>query len=428
MSITTSQHNGLTMNQVVRDKNRLAYLEISSTVRAQHSPLSVAIRLIYASALLAGAGTLNRAEFIDAESKLGIKIHVIPSPNYISITLESIDDNLRGALKLLSLIIKSPTFSKSELKRIKIYIKNILELSKEDASLVSYNNFLRTTVTPNDRRYPFTMDEIIIAIDSVTQTHLHELHTKFRTNPWIATCGGSAESCTEINTFLSSIRHNHTEEIGLVHEKSLPSPLQRRVVTLESIAHKQNVEISIGNIVPLLRNDNDFLALSLGMSVLALPGGFAGRLMSIVREKEGLTYMIYGEIENTSIDDYGFWRIRTFFSPKDTKQGIKSTFREIENITRDGITHDELVHFKSILQTRAVLTNDSLIRKVREIQSVQKNGLTIDQYQDYLKRQQAVTVAEVNHAIQKYIDVKKLVISAAGPVRNIKADLNDFTA
>ncbi len=145
--------------------------------------------------------------------------------------------------------------------------------------------------------------------------------------------------------------------------------------------------------------------------------------MSIVREKEGLTYNIYGSIDGITLSEEGYWRIGTFFNPKDAACGITSTIREIARINKSGITEDELKRFKQILNTRYSLIEDSLLKKVRESHSLKVAGIDEAAYAGFKSAIQKLTVKEVNAAIAKYVRPDALIVSGAGPIQTCAKDI-----
>lgn len=91
---------------------------------------------------------------------------------------------------------------------------------------------------------------------------------------------------------------------------------------------------------------------ALKIAASALGGGFAGRLMKIVRDKMGLTYGIYA---GTRPDMFA---IQTSFAPQLLEQGIQATHKVIEE-WRHGITHKELeTHKQMLLGQREVKFDD----------------------------------------------------------------------
>ena len=425
MEIISHAQGGVQSMSVVREGEKFVLLELSLELNTPYTVRSEPLQLVYAEALLAGSGTLSRAAFLDALHTLGAHIGVSAGGDSIDIVMRTRTENLQKTLTLLKTIFSAPRFEEKELKRIKELLINNLQLAKEDARARAQANFVNVLVSKDDYRYSYDIDEIIAQIRTITKKDLLKFHAQLSQIPAHYVVGGNREDCARTERVVLSILKQNTKAAPVTNE---PHPLEHagRTVKLFDIAHKQNIEFAIGAPLPLLRSDSDYAACSFGMNVLALQGGFSGRLMSIVREKEGLTYSIYGRIESVTKHQYGYWKIGTFFSPKDAIQGITSTLRELTRIHEQGITEDELVRFKAILNTRFTLVEDSLIRKVGEAFMLMGVTMTPQEFEAYKKQVASLTVENVNTALRKYFNPKELVISGAGPIASVKAELLAF--
>ena len=427
METITKNHKGYEENVLIRDNERLATLALSIPIQNDHSAFIEALILIYGEALSAGAGTLTREQFLDAENKLGSHIQVNGDSKNIHIALTSLDTALPPTLKLIELMLLKPTFAQGEIKRIKELLTNSLILSKEDARARAYEGFVNALTRVEDSRYMFPLDTLIEQVKKITTKDLKKFHQTLWHSKWIFTAAGSKSSTQKIALSVRKIRGDISSELK---PSDTPVPFKehtKRTVCLLDIPHKQNIEFSIGNTLTLTRDDEDYTAFVFGMSVLALYGGFSGRLMSTVREKEGLTYSIYGQAEKVTKKEQGFWRIATFFSPKDAEKGITATLREITLIREKGITENELKRFKAIINTRSALVNDSLLKKVREVQGLRENDVSDTEYGAFKAKLQKMTAKEVHTALKKYIKLETLVISGAGPVQSVRKEMEKFT-
>jgi zinc protease len=195
---------------------------------------------------------------------------------------------------------------------------------------------------------------------------------------------------------------------------------------LHDVPGRQNIDFSIGLPIPITIHHPDFLPLSFGIAVLAKWGGFAGRLMSTVREKEGLTYGIYGRLESFHGDEQGFFRIMTFFAPDKAVHALTSTFREISKLYTSGITQKEFNAFQTILLTQQQLLNDSLGRLLGDLHSYHCHGFTIHEMHMHKAQLQHITRTEVNRAIKTYLNPKEMYVSGAGPVAGVQKDLEQW--
>src|SRR4029077_14581310 len=92
--------------------------------------------------------------------------------------------------------------------------------------------------------------------------------------------------------------------------------------------------------------DPDSLALRVATSILGRD--FTSRLMSTVRDQEGVTYGIRARIADDTFVS-GDWAITAAFSPQLLDQGIVSTRRELDKWWQTGVTAAELEARKTSL-------------------------------------------------------------------------------
>lgn len=415
----------LAKNTLIVKNERIAALYLTIAARTGYSAREHVLRLIYTQALLAGAGAYSREALQDALGLLGATIAISLDDADIDITVQTIDTSLKKTLAILDAVIREPHFADAEIARIQTYLTNNLRHAKENARAQADHVFSSAFFDPKDRRASYDVDTMLGIIPTITTDEVRSFHASLWNYAWHYTVGGSEETaalCEKVLERLSR-KEEHTRAEYTVLQTRTPKKVDVQVIDVPS---KQNIEFCIGGSFPFTRAHALYPACVFATYVLGLPGGFVGRLMSIVREKEGLTYGIYARIEDVTMQETGVWKISTFFAPKDAVQGVASTLREVRRMLLEGISEDELMRFKSIISTRYALIGDSLLRRVAERHNLSKIGMTEAQHADLKDALMKLTRKEVNAAIQTFLDPKAMVISAAGPVGTVRKKLLEF--
>ena len=424
MKIETRAYTNFEVATIEKDTPVVSIL-LTADCFSENTPHQVAVSMIYTDLLLSGAGQYSRDEFIYAINELGANISVSENEGRITIAVKTLAVNLKKTLNLLELMLKTPTFSVDESKRAIETTENALVLYKDDSRALAHDALSRTIYKKIDRHFSFTPEELILEIKSVTTSEIQSLHDQFMNTHWIFSVGGNTKAIRESLNLIEKLKKLRLA-IAPVLPMSAQETLKGRKLVLQSVNSKQNIDLSIGAPLPLTISDVDFPAFNFGLAVLGKWGGFAGRLMSTVREKEGLTYGIYAKTEEVTKTTTGYWRIMTFFAPKDTVKGVNSTLREIKKIHDDGITESELQRFKNILKTGEVLVYDSLAGTVGFVHGTMLSGIGFVEYKKYRERLYTCTRKEVNQALKKYLDPNQLIISAAGPVDKVAKELKNI--
>jgi zinc protease len=371
--------------------------------------------------LLSGTTSLSRDELMDKVNSLGSSVDVHFNDGVLTVEISGTEKNWKKTLAIVSDVLQNPTFTAKEIKRATKLAFNDLNDDKEDAKAIAQAAFENNFFTPTDRRAGVQITTLQSHLSKLTNKDIKQMFTRMYTKPWVTSVTGSESTCTSFAKLVTEL----TSSIEVVDNttRSKGAATTSAKLLLNDIPSKQNLDLNIGLLVDLKPGDLEFPALVFGISVLAKWGGFAGRLMSTVREKEGLTYGIYGKLAGYNTVDTGYFVIQTFFSPTQVTQGLQSTFREINKIYKHGITETEHISFKTIMETQTIMRNDSPISSIRVLHEFNKLGFTIEQMEAYETQLQSVSKKEVDAAIKKYLNPKLMVISAAGPTKQVEKEL-----
>lgn len=418
MKVTRKKTTYGTSTAVIRDDSTLLVAKLTTSYRLENTPKDIAVAMLYSELLLAGTKTKSKEEISNTLDLIGgsIAVNFIDgSPNYNLAVIASKQDQF---LKVLKEIWAESTFSDIERKKKVKSFTSLLTLQLEDAKARAEANLRNSLYKVNSIYHAVHPNEISKVLPIIKREDIINLHHKILTHEFKVTIGGNEKTVSAFENFLTKTikpTNLNQEKPSLdVAENTKPKKLMS-----EDIPSKQNLELSLGSFLPISINHTDFPAFLFGLSVLGKWGGFAGRLMSTVREKEGLTYGIYARTEGMTKERSGHWRIMTFFAPKDTAKGVSSTLREVRSIVQTGITEDEYQRFKIILKTSETLLSDSLQRLVATVHEQELKGFTFSEYLEWRQELYQVKRKDINQALKNYLNPKNLSLSIAGPIKKI---------
>ena len=422
MNIKTTTENGLIVGLVEKESATTVTIYLSAVVCEQNSPTTTAKLILFTELLLSGTKTLSRDQIQEKLRLLGSHIDTNYNAGKITLVITALAEKIKPTLNLLNEIILNPAFAAPELKRAKQTLINQLELAKEDAKGIAHAKLNNSFIAPSDSRYSHSPEAISQTVSKITQKELQTLHQVFLNQQWTITVGANESSLKQVLAAILKTKSGYQSLVPNTKATEIVTP-SKSPLLLHEVKSKQNLELSFGASLPLNLLSPDLAAFHFGLAVLGKWGGFAGRLMSTVREKEGLTYGIYARTEEIGLNQTGYWRILSFFSPKDVKRGIASTMREIKKIHTSGITKSEWQRFADILKTGEKLTYDSLTSTTSLVHNNLLLGRTWSDYQNYRQKLYNCSQKEVNSALSKYLLPEQLIISIAGPISNAKDDL-----
>jgi zinc protease len=391
---------------------------ITTDTHDQNNLNQQAVEYLYLDMLLSGSGTYSREEFLDAVNMLGASIDVDITAGKVSFVLRSTAAQFSKLLALFKTMLQEPVFSATELKRVKNTTLNQLHQAKEDSKSHALDELRNLFYGVADRKYTYSIADSMLEVPKVTAAQLKGFHQSVLSNQWFCSIGGDKTTIDLFEKFLQA--HKKTADlVEGIHQPKPPNP----VLQLENIPSRQNIDLSIGLPLPITRSHPDFIPLSFAVAVLGKAGGFAGRLMSTVREKEGLTYGIYAQLEGFTTDEQGYLRIMTFFAPDKSVEGLSSTFREVKKLYQSGVSSAEVTAFKTILSTQQSLIKDSFERILADVHAYQYEGFSIAQMEEHKRALYDVTRADINRVIKIYLNPTLLSVSGAGPTLGVQKEL-----
>lgn len=387
-------------------------LRASVTVQNFRTSWNDTIVDFYADMLLTGTEKRSKAEIEAYLKKYGLTLSVTAQKDMLHFTIVSERSVFKKALALLEELIFMPAFSASEFKLRKQTLLEENRESHDDAKLITEINFHRALYPKTSLFCMQTLNDERTVLSGITIASLKKLKASVLSGEWYISLLGGDISLKETNALVTKLEKTaRSVEIPDSITKTLT-----RTGVFETVTGKTNVEVRIGNILPITGKDDDYIPFVFGLNVLGKVGGFSGRLMSIVREKEGLTYGIYARTNYVTNTNTGHWNIFTFFTAKDLEQGIASTTREIRSIVAHGITDAELVIFKEILKNQFLIGHGSDSGRIMFYHRMLMDHETSADVANDMEKIAQLTKAQVDASLKKYIDPENLVISGAGPV------------
>ncbi|MEQ9103779.1 MAG: pitrilysin family protein [Rhodothermales bacterium] len=178
------------------------------------------------------------------------------------------------------------------------------------------------------------------------------------------------------------------------------------------VADRKNLDVRIGHALGLDRSHPDFDALS--VAVFVLGGNFSSRLMSTVRDQDGLTYGVGSGLQGFDRDVSGAWVTRISLSQENLDRGLRRTHEEIERFVTGGISPEEL---EEVVQTMAgswlvhLGTTGGMAGRIRRHMEL---GMPAKELDEWPVRLHHLRAEDVNRIIREWLDPSALWTCSAG--------------
>ena len=367
-----------------------------------------------ASMLDKGTSNRTRQQIKDELDKLKAQVQFSGQGAGVNVSIKTDKTNLPAVLRLVSDVLKNATFDAAEFEKLRQERLAGIESQRSEPQAQASLAFGRALnpFPKEDIRYQPTFDEQIEALKAVKVEDLQQFHRDLygAQNATMAIVGDFDET---------QARKAIMDEIGVWKAKKpyvrIPSevkPIKSDIIALET-PDKANAMMLAGFTFPVRDDDPDYPALVLGNYMLG-GGALSSRLMSRIRQKEGISYGVGSQLSASSLDKYASFTTYAMYNPQNAEKLEKAFREELEKMRTEGFTADEIKAAKSgFLQ-------DELVSRAQDpaLAGMLNNNLFLNRTMafdaDFDKKLEALTPEQVNAVMKKYIDPSKIILVKAG--------------
>lgn len=326
--------------------------------------------------------------------------------NSFGLTFTFLSKHFEDALSLFAEILKEPAFEKDELEKGKRLTIAAIRQQEDDLDRSVFRLFQKALY----ERHPYRMDPLgtIDSIERLNERDLMDCYKRYAvTENMVLTVVGDVDK----KEVLDAIK----KEFGKIERKGfmppeLPIELpSKKIKKVEDFKEKEQSHFVLGFLGPRLKDRERYAIEVLDASL----SGQGGRLFYELRDRESLAYAL-SFIAHANLDQ-GYIGVYMGTHPDKLERAIESTLRELRKIKDEGLTDEEIErakryligNFEIGLQTNGSWANTLSLDELY--------SLGFDHYQRYPSEIQKVTKEDINHVIEKYINLDAYCLAIIRP-------------
>jgi zinc protease len=370
---------------------------------------------IHAEMLLEGTNKRSKKDIQILLDDIGATLEFTVMGDRLMFTGRVREKFLDKLLGLVAEVLQMPLFPDMELVALKNRTLAELDLEAQNTRSQADIHLSRTLFTREHPNWKNTTSEEREMLPKVTRQSLHAYHKRaVDMSSLVLSVVGDTKPTNVFaltDKYFKRLPHLAIELPSYVAAHPQES---KRVVT--SIKEKASIDYMLGSVAGITKDHPDYPALLLGANILGNPRGFSGRLMKIVREKEGLTYGVYSYLNGFMQKCDGMMVVWGTFAPQLFAKGRSAIKREVERIFKKGVTPLEAKKHREMYAAgfKVQLSNSGAIAQAAHNTIVDGNPISyLDQWPKKILK---VTPQQVNKVLKKYLSLDTLSESAAGPV------------
>ncbi len=301
-------------------------------------PGNIAVPTLTGMMLDRGTKALDKFAIAEQLDNVGAEIAFGVGTQTLEIHGKCLKKDLPLVLGLIAAELRTPALQQQEFAKAKQQFIGALEASAQNTEARAQEAFGRAVFPQGHPNRPHTVTDYEAAAKTATLEEVKAFHAKYYGPAHLTLVLVGDVDAPATQAEIGKVFSGWNGGQDYVRPATPASLKAAREVTVP-LADKPSVSVLIGQPTGLRYKDPDALALRVGTAILG--SGFTGRLMGVVRDKEGLTYNISAGVSEDSIVD-GAWDIAASFAPALLEKGLASTRRELLRWWKDGVTEEEL--------------------------------------------------------------------------------------
>jgi predicted Zn-dependent peptidase len=363
-------------------------------------------------------GTKHRSAEDIARSvdSVGGGLDAFTSKELVSYNTKVLDEHVPFALDVLADLVLNPVFRKEDIEKEKGVILEEIKMEADQPEFVLHETFISNFWKGHGLGKPILGTRE--TVKKFGQEMLFDYYNRvYSPENILITAAGNL---------------NHEELVKMIREKfeglgargplpvdSVPKP--HAPIVLKKRESLEQVHITLGvPAYPLAHK----LRFPLYVLNTVLGGGMSSRLFQNIREKQGLAYAVYSELNLFS--DTGCLAIYAGTGAETAKQVVTSTMQEIRKLKDNPIGSDELRRAKDHLKGSLMLSLESTSSRMSNLARQElyfKDFMSLD---EMLQSIEAVTGNEVQQIAQEFFQTKNIALAMLGKLGDLEITRDDL--
>jgi predicted Zn-dependent peptidase len=363
-------------------------------------------------------GTENRSAEDIARSvdSIGGGLDAFTSKELVGFNTKVLDEHLPIALDVLADMVLNPLFREEDIEKEKGVILEEIKSEADQPEFVLHEMFISNFWKSHGLGKP-----ILGTRETVKKYHREMLFDFYKR---------VYSPKNILITAAGSLSHEYVVKLvrerfsGLVERGSLPSdqtPVASAPILLKNKESLEQVHITVGVPAYPLAHDMRF---PLYIMNTVLGGGMSSRLFQNIRERQGLVYAVYSELNLFS--DTGCTTIYAGTGVETARQVVDSIIHEIKAMKDSLIGEDELRRAKDHLKGSLMLSLESTSSRMSNLARQELYFPRFYSFDEMLDSIESVTREQVRQVTHEFFQTDKIALAMLGRVKNQEITREDL--
>jgi zinc protease len=358
-----------------------------------------------ASCLTLGTKELSATQFNQKVDFMGSSISVAAGSDYAQASFTSLAKYGDDTLRLLAAALTTPALSDAEITRKRDEHVADIKAQEEQPGYVAGVTFRKTLF--GNHPYGHPSEGTAESVAKLTPQDVREFyHSQYKIGSAVIAVVGDVKA-DEVQARLEKAFDALKGTVPAQAEPPAPSvPPGIHPTLIDRSVVQATIILGSGGIA---RSDPDYYSVQV-MNYILGGGGFASRLMKVVRSKAGLAYGISSGFEAGKFP--GSFAVNTQTKNKSSNEALRLILGQLRDMQEHPVSDAELGSAKKYLIGSFPLKIDRQSSIASFILQVELYGLGLDYAERYPKLITAVSAADIQRVAQKYLHPDALILVA----------------
>ena len=362
-------------------------------------------------------GTVNRSaeEIARSVDSVGGGLDAFTSKELVSFNTKVLDEHLPIALDVLSDMVLNPVFREDDIEKEKGVILEEIKSEADQPEFVLHEMFISNFWKGHGLGRPILGTRE--TVKKFSRQMLFDFYNRvYAPKNILVTAAGSLEH-DKIVALVNERFSDLSDRDGFPLDKT---PVASAPIILKNKESLEQVHITVG--VPAYELAHE-MRFPLYVLNTVLGGGMSSRLFQNIREKQGLVYSVYSELNLFS--DTGCTTIYAGTGVETARQVVSSIIQEIINVKEDLIGEDELRRAKDHLKGSLMLSLESTSSRMSNLARQELYFPRFYSFDEMLESIECVSREQVQQVAQEFFQTDKVALAMLGRVKGMEITRED---
>src|SRR5271154_6454658 len=357
-------------------------------------------------------GTKSRSAQIIAREvdAIGGNLDAFTGKETVCFNMKVLDEHVPTALEVLSDLVLNPVFASEEIHRERGVILEEIKMDEDNPDYLVHEIFTQNFWKDHPLGKPILgTKETVKRFErpAVLETYTH----RFAPGNIIVAAAGHLDHDQFVDLVVKHFEHLKPAKNGF--HSPVPKIVPR--IVLRNKKALEQVQLCIG--VPAYPIAHEKRHAGYILNTL-LGGGMSSRLFQNIRERQGLAYSIYSDLN--PYRDTGCMAVYAGTSLASAAKVVRSVVNEFRNLKNARVPEEELRRSKDQLKGSLMLSLES---STARMSNLARQEMYFDHFQDLdelIEKIEAVTAEDLQALAQEFFKTESIAVTALGNLSGLK--------